>query len=124
MCVFACFLFYYLKPIGYLLILAAPTAKMERRSDRIRQCRERAADMEVHEEEEQVAPLQRGRQNRGNRGHQNQRHGHEQSLGNNIPIIEEVHEEGEEEVEQNVRNDPIQGEEPSPPQPTLVEVMD
>ena len=97
---------------------------MERRSDRIQQRRERATDMEVHEEEEQVAPLQRGRQNRGNRGHQNQRHGHEQSLGNNIPIIEEVHEEGEEEVERNIGNNLVQGEEPLPPPPTLAEVMD
>ena len=80
--------------------------------------------MEVHEEEEQVAPLPRGRKNRGNRGHRNQRHGHEQSLGNNIPIIEEVHEEGEEEVEQNIGNNPVQGEEPLPPPPTLAKVMD
>ena len=90
---------FYLQSIGYHLILAVPQQQMERRSDRIQQRRERATDMEVHEEEEQVAPLQRGRQNRGNRGHQNQRHGHEQPLEKNIPIIEEVHEEGGEEIE-------------------------
>ena len=58
-CVFvhACFvrLFlpsFYLELIGYLLIVAIPQQQMEWRSDRIRQHRERAADMEVHDEEE------------------------------------------------------------------------
>ena len=40
------------------------------------------------------------------------------------PNIEEVPKEGEEEVEQNTRNDPIQGEKLLPPPPTLAEVMD
>ena len=97
---------------------------MERRSDRIHEHRERAAERQVHEAEEQAAPPPRGRHNRGNRGHHNQRHGHEQPQEGNIPIIEEVPEEGEDEDEQNIGNDPVQGEEPPPPPPTLAEVMD
>ena len=99
---------------------------MERRSARIQQRRERLAERQEPEEEEHVAPPPRGRQNRGrqpNHGRHNQRHGHEQSQGNNIPIIEEVHEE-DEEVEQNDANNPVEGEEPPPPPPTLAEVMD
>jgi hypothetical protein len=69
---------------------------MERRSDRIRERRERAVERQVHETVEQVAPPPRGRQNKGNRRHHNQKHGREQPQENNIPIIEEVHEEGEE----------------------------
>jgi len=38
--------------------------------------------------------------------------------------MEEVPEEGEEEVEKNIGNDPVQGEEPLPPPPTLAKVMD
>ena len=97
---------------------------MERRSDRIREHCERATERQVHEEEEPVAPQPRGRQNSGNHKHRNRRHGHEQPQEDNIPIVEEVHEEGQEEVEQNVGNDPVQGEEPPPPLPTLAEVMD
>jgi hypothetical protein len=97
---------------------------MERRSDRIRERHETAAERQVHETKEQAAPPPRGRQTRGNRGHHNQGHGHEQPQENNIPIIEEVHEEGEEEVEQNVGNDLVQGEEPPTPPPTFVEVID
>ena len=52
----------------------------------------------------------------------NQRHGQPQE--NNILVIEEVQEEGEDEVEQTIGNDSVQGEEPPPPPPTLVEVMD
>ena len=40
------------------------------------------------------------------------------------PNIEEVPKEGEEEVEQNIGNNLVQGEEPPPPPPTLAEVMD
>ena len=72
---------------------------MERRSDRVQQRRERAAERQVYETEEQVAPQPRGRQNRGNHGQPNQRHGHVQPWENNIPIIEEVNEEDGEEVE-------------------------
>ena len=94
---------------------------MEMRFDRIRDHRERAAERQVHEEKEPVAPQPSGRRNRGNRENRNHRHGHKQPPEENNPIIEEVHEEGEEEVEQNVGNDPVQGEEPPP---TLIEVMD
>jgi len=96
---------------------------MERRSDRIREHRERATGRQVHEVEEQIAPPPRGKQNKGNHGHHNQRHGHEQPQEDNISVVE-VHEEGEDEVEQNIGNDPVQGEEPPPPLPTLAEVMD
>ena len=92
---------------------------MERRSDRICERRGRAAERQVLEIEEQVAPP-RGGQTRGNHGHHNQRHGQPQE--NNIPVIEEVQEEGEDEVE--LGNDLVQGEEPPPPPPTLVEVLD
>ena len=84
------------KPRGCLLILVAPRQQMERRFDSIHERRERATGRQVHEVEEQVAPP-RGRQNRGNHGHHNQRH--RQPQEENIPIIEEVHEEGEDEVE-------------------------
>ena len=97
---------------------------MERRSDRIWNHRERAVERQVHEEEEPVAPQPRGRQNKGNHECHNHRHGHEQPQEDNIPIVEEVHEEGQEEVEKNVGNGPVQGEEPPPPLPTLAEVMD
>jgi len=70
---------------------------MERRSDRIREHRERAAERQVHEAEEQAAPPPRGRHNRGNRGHHNQRHGHEQPQEDNIPVIE-VRKDGDEEL--------------------------
>ena len=89
---------------------------MERRSDRIHERHEQANRRQVHEVEGQVAPPPRGRQNRGNHGHHNQRHG--QSQEDNILIVEEVHEEGEDEVEQNIGNDLVQGEEPLPPPPT------
>ena len=85
--------------------------------------RERATERQVREEEELVAPQPRGRQNKGNHENHNHRHRHEQPLEDNNPIVEEVHEEGEE-VEQNVENDLLQGEEPLPPPPTLAEVMD
>ena len=88
---------------------------MERRSDRIRDHHERAVERQVHEEEEPIAPQPRGRQNRGNHERCNRRHGHEQPQEDNILIIEGVHEEGEQEVGQNVGNDPVQGEEPRPP---------
>ena len=94
---------------------------MERRSYRIHEHRERAAERQVLEIEEKSIPL-RGRQTRGNHRHHNQRHGRPQE--NNIPVIEEVQEEGEDEVEQTVGNDSVQGEEPPPPPPTLAEVMD
>ena len=97
---------------------------MERRSARIQDSREKATERQFHEEEERVAPQPRSRQNQGNREHHNRRHGHEQPQEDNILIIEGVHEEGEQEVGQNVGNDPVQGEEPPPPPPTLVEVMD
>ena len=94
---------------------------MEQRSDRIRDCHERAAERPIHEEEEPVALRPIGRQNRGNHNH---RQGHEQPQEYDIPNMEEVPEEGEEEVEQNVGNDLLQEEEPPPPPPTLAEVMD
>jgi hypothetical protein len=97
---------------------------MERMYNRIRDHYERAIERQVHEEEEPVAPQLRGRQNKGNHENNNHRHRHEQPQEDNILIVEEVHEEGEEEVEQNVGNDPVQGEEPLPPLLTLVEVMD
>ena len=68
---------------------------MKRGSDRIHERRERAAERHVHEEEEPVAPQPKGRQNRGNHERHNYRHGHEQPQEDNIPIVEEVHEEGE-----------------------------
>ena len=70
---------------------------MERRSNRIRERCERATERQVYEVAGQVAPPPRGRQNRGNHRHHNQGHG--QSQEDNIPIVEEVHEEGEDEVE-------------------------
>jgi len=79
---------------------------MERRSDRIWDHCERATKRQVHEEEEPVAPQPRGRQNRGNHENHNRRHGHEQPLEDNNPIVE---------VEQSVGNDLVQEEEPSPP---------
>ena len=82
--------------------------------------RERAAERQVHEKEEPVAPRPRGWQNRGNH---NRKHRHEQLQEDNIQNIE-VPEEGEEEVEQNIGNNLVQGEEPPPPPPTLAEVMD
>ena len=94
---------------------------MERRSDRIQDRHEKATKRQIHEEEEPVAPQPRGRQNRGNHERHNHTHGHEQLQEDNVPIVEEVHEGGEDEVEQNVRNNLVQGEEPSP---TLAEVMD
>ena len=87
---------------------------MERRSDRIQDRHEKATKRQIHEEEEPVAPQPRGRQNRGNHERRNHTHGHEQLQEDNVPIVEEVHEGGEE-VEQNVRNNPIQGEEPRHP---------
>jgi hypothetical protein len=117
----ACFIFLHPNPRGCLLILATPWQQMERRSDRIRNHRERAIGRQVHEKEEPIASQPRGRQNSGNHECCNHRHGHEQPQENNIPIVEEVHEEGEDKVEQNARNDPVQGEEPPP---TLAEVMD
>ena len=96
---------------------------MERRFDRIRDRCERAAKRQVHEEEP-VASQPRSRHNRGNHENRNHRHGHDQPPEDNNPIVEEVHEEGEEEVEQNVENDLVQGEETLPPLPTLVEVID
>ena len=102
-------------PRGCLLILVSLGQQMERGSDRIRGRHERATERQVSEEEEPVAPQPRGRQNRGNRENCNHRHGHEQPPEDNNPIVEEVHEEGEEEVEKNVGNDPVQGEEPPPP---------
>jgi hypothetical protein len=98
--------------MGSLLIIAAPQQKMERRSDRLRECCERAAERAVLENEEHNAP--RGRQNRGNRGNGNRRHG--QNNEENIPQ--------EEEVDQNIGNNEVEGEEPPPPPPTLAEVMD
>ena len=97
---------------------------MERRINRIQQRYERATKRQVYEADEQVAPQPRGRQNRGNHERHNHTHGHEQLQEDNVPIVEEVHEGGEDEVEQNVRNNLVQGEEPSPPLPTLAEVMD
>jgi hypothetical protein len=94
---------------------------MEQRSDRIWDHHERATKTHIHEEEEPVAPRPRDRQNRGNHNH---RQGHEQPQEDDIPNIEEVPEEGEEEVEQNVGNDLVQEEEPLPSPPTLAEVMD
>ena len=91
---------------------------MKRRFNRIRDHRERAAERHVHEEEEPVAPQPRGRQNRGNHERHNRRHGLEQPQEDNVLILE-VHEGGEEEVEQNVGNNPVQGEKPLPPPPTL-----
>jgi hypothetical protein len=76
---------------------------MEQRSDRIQDHHERAAERQVHEEEEPIAPRPRGRQNRGNHNH---RHGLEQPQEDNIQNIE-VPKEGEEEVDQNVGNDPV-----------------
>ena len=93
---------------------------MERRSDRIWNHRERAVERQVHEEEEPVALRPIGRQNRGNHNH---RHGLEQPQEDNIQNIEDVPKE-DEEVEQNNENELVQGEEPSPPPPTLAEVMD
>ena len=122
---FACyFIFLHPNPRGCLLILAAPWQQMERGSDRIRGRHERATERQVSEEEEPVAPQPRGRQNKGNHECRNRRHGHEQPQEDNILIVEGVHEEGEQEVGQNVGNDPVQGEEPPPPLPTLAEVMD
>ena len=94
---------------------------MERRSNRIHDRCERATKRQVHEEEELVAPRPKGMHNRGNRNH---RQGHKQPQEDGIPNIEEVPKEGEEEIEQNVGNDPVQEEEPPPPPPTLAEVMD
>ena len=94
---------------------------MERTSDKIFELPERAAERQVLEAEEQAAPP-RGRKNRGNHGHHNQRHGQPQEY--NIPVIEEVQEEGEDEVEQTIGNDLVQGEEPPPPPPTLAEVIE
>ena len=127
-CVFVCahvsllacyFTFSHPNPGGCLLIFAIPWQQMERRSDRMRDRRERATERQVHEEEEPVAPRPRGMQNRGNHNH---RHGLGQLQEDNIQNIE-VPEEGEE-VEQNVGNNLVQGEEPPPPPPTLAEVMD
>ena len=92
---------------------------MESRSDRIQDHHEKATERQVHEEEEPVAPQPRGRQSRGNHEHHNRRHGHKQPQEDNVLIVEEVHEGGEEEVEQNVGNNPVQGEKPLPPPPTL-----
>jgi hypothetical protein len=114
-------LFSHPNPGGCLLIFAVPWQQMERRFDRIQDHCERATERQVHEEEEPVAPRPRGRQNRGNHNH---RHGLKQPQEYNIQNIEEVPKEGEEEVEQNVGNNPVQGEEPPPPPPTLAEVMD
>ena len=102
---------------GCLLIFVIPWQQMQRRSNRIWDHRERAAERSDHDREEPVVLRPRGRQNRGNCNH---RQGHEQPQEDDIPNIEEVPEE----VEQNIRNDPVQGEEPPPPPPTLAEVMD
>ena len=59
-----------------------------------------------------------------NRGNHNHRHGIEQPQEDNIQDIEDVPEGDEEEVEQNVGNELVQGEETPPPPPTLAEVMD
>ena len=107
-------------PGGCLLIFVIPWQQMQRRSDRIRDRCERATERQVHEEEEPVAPRPRGRQNRGNH---NRKHGLGQPQDDNIQNIEDVLEE-DEEVEQNIGNEPVQGEEPPPPPPTLAEVMD
>jgi len=129
-CVFVCahvsfltcyFIFLHPNPGGFLLIFVVPWQQMERRSDRIRDRCERAVERPVHEEEELVAPRPRGRQNIDNRNH---RQGHKQPQEDGIPNIEEVRKEGEEEVEQNIGNDPVQGEEPPAPPPTLAEMMD
>ena len=93
---------------------------MERRSNRIHDRCERATKRQVHEEEEPVAPRPKGMQNRGNRNH---RHGLEQPQEDNIQNEPEAPTEVEEEVEQNIGNEPVQEELPPPP-PTLAEVMD
>ena len=105
---------------GCLLIFVVPWQQMQRRSNRIQDHHERVTERSIHEEEELVAPRW-GRQNRGNHKH---RQGHEQPQEDDIPNTKEVPEEGEEEVEQNIGNDLVQGEEPLPPLPTLAEVMD
>jgi hypothetical protein len=72
-------------PTGYLLIFAAYKQQMERRSIRIQQRREQLAERQELGDEEHIAPPPGGRQNSGRQ--RNQRHGHEQPHGDNIPII-------------------------------------
>ena len=121
LCLLVILFFSHPNPRGCLFIFAIPWQQMERRSDRIWDHRERATKRLVHEGEEPVVLRPRSRQNRGNRNH---RQGHEQPQEDDIPNTKEVPEEGEEEVEQNIGNDPVQGEEPLPPPPTLAKVMD
>ena len=93
LCLLVILFFSHPNPGGCLLIFAIPWRQMERRSDRMRDRRERAAERQVHEEEEPVAPRPRGRQNRGNCNH---RHGLEQPQDDNIQNIEDVPKEDEE----------------------------